>query len=53
MAAIAIGEWQKGKWVENWDEYNDVPFWEHNETGETRWTEPLLEEWLRMLPLVH
>ena len=44
--AIALHELkvaELNKWVEKFDEWTDLPYWEHSETGQTTYDQPTLE----------
>mmetsp|Transcript_38801 Transcript_38801/g.90243 ORF Transcript_38801/g.90243 Transcript_38801/m.90243 type:complete len:230 (-) Transcript_38801:235-924(-) len=46
LAYIVLANDKLQKWTEHWDDFNDMPFWVHGDTGETVWEEPVLELYL-------
>jgi hypothetical protein len=40
MANKDFASWNLDKWQRNWDEFNDLPYWVHGETGESTYEEP-------------
>jgi len=46
VAAVKLARWNVAKWDEAEDVWSDKPFWTHQETGETRWDEPVIEHYL-------
>ncbi|GMI08986.1 hypothetical protein TrVE_jg11434 [Triparma verrucosa] len=46
MANKDFAVWNLNKWQRNWDEYNDLPYWVHNVTGESTYDEPDIEAYI-------
>ena len=46
MANKDFATWNLSKWQRNWDEYNDLPYWVHNVTGELTYDEPDIEQYI-------
>ena len=46
MANKDFASWHLSKWVRNWDEFNDLPYWVHTESQETTYDEPMLSTYI-------
>ena len=46
MANKDFATWNLAKWQRNWDEFNDLPYWVHNVTGELTYDEPNIEQYI-------
>ena len=48
-----MAEWKLALWKKEWDQYHDNWYWVHQQTGQTRTTEPHIDEYMpRVRPLL-
>ncbi len=43
MANLDFAKWNLNKWKRMWDDFNDLPYWVHEQSGESTYNEPNLE----------